>query len=50
MACLWLYTIYEWVMQVNIRQIVELLWEKNFRLLNFLAFSHSLGQQQTPGN
>ncbi|MFT5397877.1 MAG: hypothetical protein ACI8XW_000664 [Gammaproteobacteria bacterium] len=45
MAFLWLYALDEWVIQVNIRRIVELLWEENIRLLNFLAFSHGLGQE-----
>ncbi len=43
----WLYSSDEWVTQVNLCPIAELLWEKNLRPLELLEFLHSLGTKQT---
>ena len=47
MTISWLYSSGEWVTQVNISSIAELLWEKNFQPTILLGFSHGLGQQET---
>ena len=40
---LWLLSLVEWLIQVNISSIISQLWEKVFHQRQFLEFSHSLG-------
>jgi hypothetical protein len=47
-SSLWLLSLVEWVIQVNISSITNLLWEKNYHQRHFLEFSHSLCPQLPP--
>jgi hypothetical protein len=47
MTILWLYSPGEWVTQVNISPIAELLWEKNLQPIKLLGFSYGLCPEQT---